>query len=58
MMFVFFKILDYDHAKGFARERGTVTNPTGPTKEQMSRIYRLYTTGQLNKKDNNPIDSE
>jgi hypothetical protein len=23
-MFVFFKILDYDHAKGFARERGII----------------------------------
>jgi hypothetical protein len=48
----------YNSPKSNLMTQGTVTNPTGPTKEQMSRIYRLYTTGQLNKKDNNPIDSE
>ncbi len=29
--------------------QGIVNNPTGPTKEQMERIYRLYSTGKLNK---------
>ncbi|MFY8068479.1 MAG: DUF6443 domain-containing protein [Flavobacterium sp.] len=48
----------YNSPKSNLMTQGTVTNPTGPTKEQMSRIYRLYTTGQLNNKDNNPIDSE
>jgi RHS repeat-associated protein len=35
-------------ASNFMRQ-GTVTSPTGPTKEQMERIYRLYSSGNLNK---------
>lgn len=29
--------------------QGSISNPTGPTKTQMERIYRLYTSGDLNK---------
>lgn len=35
-------------ASNFMRQ-GTVPNPTGPTKEQMERMYRLYSSGKLNK---------
>ena len=29
--------------------QGSISNPTGPTKSQIERIYRLYTSGYLNK---------
>jgi hypothetical protein len=35
-------------ASNFMRQ-GTVPSPTGPTKEQINRIYRLYQNGDLNK---------
>jgi hypothetical protein len=38
-MFVFFKILDYDHAKGFARERGHGTK-ANPNSETLGNDYR------------------
>jgi RHS repeat-associated protein len=37
--------------------QGTVTTPTGPTKAQVERIYRLYMNGDLNKRiGNRPVD--
>ena len=37
--------------------QGWISNPTGPTKEQMDRMYRLYQAGELNRKDNVPIET-
>lgn len=42
-------------SSNFMRQSGTHIFPTGPTKEQMERIYRLYKAGELNRKDNVPI---
>jgi RHS repeat-associated protein len=37
--------------------QGPITNPTGPTKEQIERMYRLYQNGDLNKSTGTlPID--
>ena len=36
--------------------QGTVKSPTGPTREQMSRIYQLYVNNQLNRKDVQPVN--
>jgi hypothetical protein len=46
----------YDSPKSNFMYQGTVKNPTGPTREQMSRIYQLYVNNQLNRKDVEPVD--
>ena len=38
--------------------QGTVKSPTGPTREQINRIYQLYTNNQLNRKDIQPVNSD
>ncbi len=39
--------------------QGGITRPTGPTKDQMERIYRLYSSGNLNKRDGtHPVNQE
>ena len=51
-----FKGPTYDSPKTNFMFQGTIKNPTGPTREQMSRIYRLYVNNQLNRKDVEPVD--
>ncbi len=38
--------------------QGPVKSPTGPTREQINRIYQLYTNNQLNRKDVQPVHSD
>jgi hypothetical protein len=58
MMFVFFKILDYDHAKGFARERGipiievnaiNIENRMRTVKRELKRTVFGKKNGKWNK---------